>query len=485
VRAFPSSNVTQYLNHKWWANWAVTALATVSACAQNLERQTSTLSRPSFPQMTYDEDNRFLANPALRTESLDWLKFIPLSSSNADYYLSFGAAIRERVEYFSDPNWGSGPPGSAYFMQRYQVHADLHVGERIRVFGELGSSLEDGRTGGPRPGLDEDRLDLHQGFLDLGLWQGDTSSLNLRAGRQEMVFGSGNLISDRDGRNIRVTFDGFRLTLLTGEWSIDAFAVRQTENNPGIFDDRPNPNLGLWGVYAVRPLSVLPGGHIDAYYLGNENKQATYEAEGTAHELRHTIGTRLWGSTEHWDYTEEVDFQFGHFGSEEIRAWAISTEAGYRLDSMRLAPRFGLRAVAFSGNQNPAGDTLGTFNSLNEKGPYFSYAEWFARRNLIAVQPSVQLNLTRKLSFTPNTAFFWRESTRDGLYSLGGGIEVTGQNSHASYIGNQTGAQLQWKLNRHVTFMMDYEHFFAGEFLKESTAGRSVEYFTAWVDLRF
>lgn len=486
VNRIYSNSVCRAICHTTQGCAAVAVFCAFSACAQAAEQlQTAVPSRPPYPQMTYDEDNRFLANPALRTEPLDRLKFIPLSSSNADYYLSFGAFIRERVEYLSEPNWGSGPPGSAYFTQRYQVHADLHLGERIRLFGELGSSLEDGRTGGPRPGLDEDRLDLHQAFLDLRLWQWDNSSLTLRAGRQEMLFGAGNLISTRDGRNIRATFDGFRLTLLAGEWSIDAFATRQTENNPGIFDDRPNSDLGLWGIYAVRPLSMLPGGHIDAYYLGNENKQAKYDAEGTGYELRHTIGTRLWGSTEHWDYSEEADFQFGRFRSEEIRAWAVSAEAGYRLDSILLAPRFGLRAAAYSGNQNPGGGTLGTFNSLNERGPYFSYAEWFGRRNLIAVQPSLQLNLTRKLSLTPNTAFFWRESTRDGLYSPGGAIEVTGQKSNASYIGNQTGAQLQWKLDRHVTFMLDYEHFLPAAFLKDSTAGKSVDYFTAWLDLRF
>ena len=458
------------------------AITAALACAQTLgQPQTSS---PSYPQMTYGEDNRFLANPALRTEPLDVLKYIPLSATDTNSYLSFGAFIRERVEYFSNPDWGSGPPGSAYLMQRYLIHADLHLGERVRVFTELGSSLEDGRTGGPRPGLDEDKFDLHQAFVDVGLWHGTSSSLTLRAGRQEMAFGSGTLISTRDGRNIRVSFDGFRLTVLEKEWTIDAFAVRQTKNKPGIFDDEPNSDLGLWGLYAVGPLKFLPGGHIDLYYLGNENRQATYDAEGTGYELRHTIGTRVWGSTEHWDYNEEAIFQFGHFRSKDIRAWAISTEAGYRLDSIPLGPRFGLRAVAFSGNQNPGDDTLGTFNSLNEKGPYFSYAEWFARRNLIAVQPSVQLNFTKNLSFTPNTAFFWRESTRDGLYSPSNLI-VTGQKSNASYIGNQTGAQLQWKLNRHVTFMMDYEHFFPGEFLKQSTAGRSVDYFTAWLDFRF
>ncbi len=461
------------------------ALTAASACAPNLGRpQTSLPAPPPYPQMTYGEDNRFLANPALRTEPLDVLKYIPLSATDTNSYLSFGAFIRERVEYFSNPGWGSGPPGSAYLMQRYLIHADLHLGERLRVFTELGSSLEDWRTGGPRSGLDRDTLDLHQAFVDLGLWQADRNSLTLRAGRQEMAFGSGTLISTRDGRNIRVTFDGFRLTLLANEWTIDAFAVRQTKNKPGIFDDEPNSDLGLWGVYAVGPLKMLPGGHIDVYYLGNENKQAAYDADGTGYEMRHTIGTRVWGTTEHWDYNEEAIFQFGNFRSKDIRAWAISTEAGYRLDSIPLGPRFGLRAVAFSGNQNPGDDTLGTFNSLNEKGPYFSYAEWFARRNLIAVQPSVQLNFTKDLSFTPNTAFFWRESTRDGLYSPSSLI-VTGQKSNASYIGNQTGAQLQWKLNRHLTFMMDYEHFFPGEFLKQSTAGRSVDYFTAWLDFRF
>ena len=72
-----------------------------------------------------------------------------------------------------------------------------------------------------------------------------------------------------------------------------------------------------------------------------------------------------------------------------------------------------------------------------------------------------------------------------GLYSPGGVIEVTGQKSNASYIGNQTGAQLQWKLNRHLTFTMDYEHFFPGSFLQDSTAGKSVDFFTAWLDLMF
>src|SRR6266446_1850057 len=116
------------LNRMWCASSAVIVLASVSAGAQNLEHAHTALpGRAPFPQMTYDEDNRFLANPALRTEPLDWLKYIPLSATDSISYLSAGALTRERVEYFSDPDGGSGPPGSADLLQRYLIHADLHL----------------------------------------------------------------------------------------------------------------------------------------------------------------------------------------------------------------------------------------------------------------------------------------------------------------------------------------------------------------------
>ena len=84
------------------------AITAASACAQTLgQPQTSLPPPPPYPQITYGEDNRFLANPALRTEPLDVLKYILLSATNTNSYLSFGAFIRERVEYFSNPDWGS------------------------------------------------------------------------------------------------------------------------------------------------------------------------------------------------------------------------------------------------------------------------------------------------------------------------------------------------------------------------------------------
>jgi len=462
-------------------------LASSSAWGQG--RQDSAAACPeapkSLPLTTYDEQVEYLANSNCRTSPLDKIQFIPLSRDNDNYYVSFGFWIRERGEYVSNPNWSDKPAGNAYLMQRYFLHTDVHLGERFRFFGELASSLVNGRNGGPRPSLDEEKIYVHQGFFDLGLWKSGRDSLTLRAGRQEMSFGSQNLVSTRDGRNIRRSLDGARLTWVKGDWTVDLLAVRPTLENTDYFDNPPNHSQSFWAAYAVHPFRFLPRGNIDLYYMGLDNKSVTFDGKGTGREQRETIGTRLWGTTEHWDYNDEFTFQWGWFRSGEIRAWAASTEHGYRLEKAPLSPRFGLRAVAYSGDQNPSSRNVGTFNSIYEKGPYFSYAELFARRNLVAVQPSAELKLMKTLSLTFNPAFFWRESTSDGLYSVGNAVIVPGSKSDARFIASQASAQLQWRMNRNLTWFTEYGHFFAGEFLKQSTPGKSINYWTGWLDIRF
>lgn len=110
------------------------------------------------------------------------------------------------------------------------LHSDVHFGSRFRLFGELKSGIEMDRKGGPRP-ADEDHLDVHQAFVDAGLWQSRNNSLTLRIGRQEVEFGSARLVSSRAGLNVRQSFDGARLTLNKREWQVDAFATKPVETS--------------------------------------------------------------------------------------------------------------------------------------------------------------------------------------------------------------------------------------------------------------
>jgi len=324
-----------------------------------------------------------------------------------------------------------------------------------------------------------------QGFFDIELPQSSNTTVTLRAGRQEMSLGSGYLVSTRDGRNIRRSFDGVRLTALTGDWTIDTFALRPLVDNPGFFDDPADHASNFWGVYAVRPFRILPGGKIDLYYMGLGDKKVSFDGRGAGREQRETIGTRLWGTYGRWDYNHDLTFQWGSFQAHAIRAWAATVETGYRFESTFSKPRVGIRANTFSGNRDPRGRALGTFNSLYQTGPYFNYAELLGNRNLMVVQPSVEFNLSPRVFLKPNFAAYWRESTRDGLYSASGGSVDSGQGSRARYIGAHAAIQGQWKLNRHATLFVEYLHFFPGGFLRQSTAGRNINYLTEWLDLRF
>jgi len=127
------------------------------------------------------------------------------------------------------------------------LHADLHLGPSIRFFGQLKSGLENGRTGGPRP-PDEDKLDVHQAFLDGVLGFSDDASLTLRGGRQEMAYGSSRLVSFREGPNVRQSFDGLRMILNAGAWRVDGFFTRPVETDPGYFDDGSDRTRAFWEV---------------------------------------------------------------------------------------------------------------------------------------------------------------------------------------------------------------------------------------------
>ena len=62
---------------------------------------------------------------------------------------------------------------------------------------------------------------------------------------------------------------------------------------------------------------------------------------------------------------------------------------------------------------------------------------------------------------------------------------LLGETSSARYVGNQIEALLEWRLTRRFTLTADYAHFFAGDFLKQTTPGKDVDYLSAWVTFRF
>jgi hypothetical protein len=439
--------------------------------------------RPPYLTLRYDEDYAFLRDPACRTDVWDPIKYVPLDAAG-DVYLSFGGELRERYEYYHNSLWGQGPqtPGG-FVTQRYMASVDLHLWAWARFFGQLKSGLEEGRTGGPRP-TDRDEFDLHQAFLDLSLPPDLPYALTLRTGRQELAYGSQRLISVRESPNVRQSFDAVRGIVRYDSWRVDAFVSKPAETNKGIWDDWTDQTRRLWGVYGVGAL-VGSALNVDLYYLGFSRQNAKFDTGIIAHELRHSLGTRLWGGAAGWDYNIEALYQFGNFGRSEIQAWTAASDVGYTARALPLGPRLGLKADIISGNRDPDGQTLGTFNALFPKGAYFGEIALIGPANLIDVHPSLDLHLTRDLTLSGNWDIFWRESLRDGIYNTALVLLRSGQKSRSRSIGNQAEVQLEWHINRHLSLTVDYAHFFAGPFLKDTGPAHDVDYASGWVTYKF
>src|SRR5438093_7908936 len=147
---------------------------------------------PRYPLPTYDEDWRHLAHGDKSDDPWNPVKFIPISGDGSSSFLSLGGEARATYERFGNQDFGlSTPSPDGYLLQRYLFHADVHATERVRVWTEINSSFEAGRVGGPRSVLDKNVLDLHQAFIDAQLYSSRTESVSIRAGRQEIAFGSG------------------------------------------------------------------------------------------------------------------------------------------------------------------------------------------------------------------------------------------------------------------------------------------------------
>lgn len=428
----------------------------------------------------YEEDHSFLRDPACRTELWDPVKYMPLTA-DPSIVLSLGGDVRERFEYVSDPDWGRGPD-DGYLLQRYMLHADLLLGTHARTFAQLTSNFATDRSGGPGP-VDENRLDLHQAFLDVELDVPHAGPLTIRAGRQEIDYEDARLITVREGANVRLSFDAVRVMQRAGDWRVDLFAAAPVETDPGVFDDGWEPGQRLWGAFAFGPI-LADALALDVFYFGFSDDEAVFD-QGTADESRHSIGVRASGTPGALDYNVELVYQLGSFGAGDIRAWMVASDTGYTFDSSPARPRLGIQLNATSGDKDPLDLDLQTFNPLFPQASYFTDANLIGPLNHVDVHPMLSLRLIERLAVALHYDVFWRTRLADGLYRTSGALIVTGQGTSSRHVGSELALRVQWQLDRHATLVATYSHFFVGPFLEEAGHGHDLDFFAMWLSYRF
>jgi Alginate export len=465
--------------------FAIVSLAgSLLSRGQSVPSPESPAQARTYPLLREDDDWGFLADPANRQDFWDPIKYILLNGER-NWYMSVGGEARLVWEQIGNDNWGRPPIMNGYLNQRYMVYFDVHYGQQVRTFIELKSGLNSFRAGGPRP-IDEKKLDFQAGFLEVRSPEGQ-NSIAFRVGRQELEYGSGRLIDVREGPNVRLSFDGLMLKGKIHSWQIDGFAMRPDKDKPGFFDNSPDSSVGFWGLYATTPLAHKST--LDIYYLGLDRKHAVFE-RGAAQELRHSIGARVSRpvSTDRaaWDVDYEGLWQFGTFGSDDIRAWTVASDTGYRIPTLPLKPRFSLKADISSGD-HPGSHSLGTFNALFPKGNYFGVLATTGPGpvNFVDLHPRIETSLPHGVSWSFDWILQWRESLQDGVYAVPGFLIVPAGNSRARFVGHRPGTEIRWQIDRHLWAQADYGIFYAGKFLKEASPGRNLNYWALWTGYKF
>jgi len=461
-------------------------LASLMLCYTDLFGQTPSPSPapPPYQQQRYDEDWSYLRNTELQTDPLDRLKYIPFNDRG--WYVSLGGEARARYEYFSEFAFGAGPQDSnGYFLQRYLFHADWHLGKHVRAFTQLQSGIENGRKGGPRL-TDDDRLELHQAFVDLKFGS-EKNSVVIRIGQHEMDLGAGRLISSGEGLNVKRSFDGARLIWKTRKWITNAQVDKLTSVKVGLFNDTPNPSLTYWGIGTTHSRPKQRGGE-SVFYIGLDRKQGAFD-QGTGREIRQTFGFRSFGQYPHFDYNLDAFLQLGSFTSlgksSSIRAWAFSSDSGYTVGQSRLRPRIGLRADITSGDRNPKDNVLQTFNPLFPGTTYSDTIGLIGAPNSIGLFPNLRMIPKGKLTLTIGSAFFGRQSTRDAIYSINVAPLRSGQLSNARFVGALPSVRVEWPIQRHWSYTLVASRFQTGHYLKETPPGKNTNYLTSWLTFRF
>jgi len=320
--------------------------------------------------------------------------------------------------------------------------------------------------------VDENPLDLRLAFL---AYTNDLAGglLKVRVGRQEMAFDLQRFVSIRDGPNVRQAYDAVWVDWEKDVWRLIAFwshPVEYEHNHP--FDDFSSRALQYSG-FRVEMNDVGPG-KLSVYYSRFIQDGTTYLfAKGN--ESRNILDARYVGAFNGFDWDLEGMGQTGGVGGKNVRAWAFGTLGGYTFSSLPWSPRLGLQVDGASGNRNPTGDTLETFNPLFPNGYYVTISGYTGLVNLIHVKPSITVRPVRSLVLLGAIGLQWRETVADAVY-VQPNTPVPGTAGHpGSWTGFYVQLRADWAITANLAGAIEFVHFQVGDVIRDA-GGHNSDY---------
>lgn len=437
-----------------------------------------------YNQSRWAEDWTRYRDPKKRDDFLDRLKYIPIGGD--DVYLTLSGEFRYRVNLTTNPNLRDRE-AQRQDINRIVGGADLHLGDHVRLYGELAHAGMSGRNLGVKAGQLHNDLVVQQSFADVTGTIGGVD-LGVRYGRQTFADGPNLMVVPRDNNTIFFVYNGVRAWAKGDAIRGDVFDFKTTRLGVGgTGDDIVDDNRRFSGatVGFVLPKTFLGGSNLyfDPFLWRLRNSNAVWGGR-TAEEVRKFYGLHLYGDSGPVNLDWTVNYQGGEYNGRPISAWLILLQQMYKVGKSKTAPRVGFHFDYASGGGSYGNGTLKTSLAPFGNNIYYSYQLYATPTNMIAFAPSVQLQPTSKLRLAAEYQLSWRDSLNDAVYRANGQAFAGTQLGNSRKIADTIRFQAIYPISPRVSLTARYEHLIAGPALTDANY-KSSDFLAGWISFRF
>lgn len=437
--------------------------------------------RPKYQVLRQNEDWSFLKDYEGEGDFFDPAKYVPLND-NGDIYFSFGAQLRSRLEGFDGFNFGNtgaADDDDVYLLHRLLVHADLQLGEHVRFFLQgINATLTDRDLPGGERTIDENELDFQNAFVEFntGGISEDVGNIQVRVGRQGLLFGAQRLVSPLDWANSQRMFHAATVSTNLFDWNTTAFGSELVKVKNSKLDKREK-DTNFYGLYGTNK-SIMGLEAFDLYYLYLDNESVAWNGT-TGDEDRHTLGGRLHGDIGGSEVFGELEaaYQFGEVGSDDISAFMVTGLVDWDVQPMKPKGLHMSVGGGYASGDDSTGGKVKTFNQLFPLGhKYLGYIDAVGRQNIINMEVGASMGLFWDIVGGANYLHFWRADKGDALYNAGGGVAIAGQTNGKREVGGEIDLTLKRAFGKHLSVLAGYSHFFAGDFVDNAPEDDDIDF---------
>jgi hypothetical protein len=401
--------------------------------------------------------------------------FSPVSAVNDRLppWICFSGGYRTRLESYSGASFLPAASDS-YLLTRFRLGMLLKPAPWLRVYTELQDATAFMKTP-PRVPPYQETWDLRRAYLELGDLQ--EGHLAVRAGRQDLSIGDGQLLGVSYWRNASRGYDGVQLVSNWPGFNATVMAASQVV----LFDNGLSHHAPGNNIYAAdaKLSHLVPHAVFEPFALWRLTPQLKTEEGALAKLNEKTVGIHWTGTLGgHWDYTTEVARQYGHLGGDAVRSWAAMAVGGFTFHPSRFKTRvFGAYDFAY-GDQNTRDGVRGTFDQLFPNlHDHLGLADQFGRQNLKALRTGARLWLRGNWIVAAAWGDYWLANSKDGFYNSAGGIvarDTAGLSG--THIAGEVDLQTSYRFDRNLEFGVGFAHVRPGEFLIKTNHPASYNY---------